>query len=144
MCVCVCVGRALRPKDSLPVPGSHPRAAAVKTLQAFAKQVNGTRPDLDSLLPPSLFACTGDTGAARLTTAECRLLCLRWSTVGFCKQWVWQQVADFLTRWGYQPIPGTAHDLVFRVGKLVEELGWARSKQAKLCGLYIIGKAKSL
>ena len=63
---------------------------------------------------------------------------------GFCKHWVWHQVAEFLTKGGYQAVQGSAHDFMLKVAQLVEELGWARSKRAKLCRLYIIGKAKSL
>ena len=46
---------------------------------------------------------------------------------GFCKQWVWLQVAKFLTKGGYQQVPGTANDFVVQGGKLTEELGWAHS-----------------
>ena len=55
----VVYGRTLRPKDSLPIPGTHARKEAVRAIEAFAKQVGGKCPDLDNLLPHSLFPCSG-------------------------------------------------------------------------------------
>jgi|Transcript_15964 hypothetical protein len=60
---------------------------------------------------------------------------------GFCKQWVWDQVAAFLTEGGHKKVPGSAKDFVATVSALVEKLCCSRNKQAKLCRLYIIGKA---
>ena len=146
-------GRALQPKDSLPIPGTHTRNAAVKAIQAFAKQVNGTCPNLECMLPPpKLFPCTGETlkrvqQASQTPSADFyvrivdKVTGVLW---GLCRHWVWQQVEEFLTKGGYQPVQGSANDFMLNVAYLVEELGWARSKRGKLCRVYIIGKAKSL
>ena len=144
-------GRTLRPKDSLPIPGTHARKKTVKAIEAFAKQVGGTCPDLNTQLPPSLFPCTGDT-LKRVQQASRKLSADFYVRIvdkgvgvlrGFCKHWIRLQVAKFLTKGGYQQVSATTSDFMMQVGKLATDLGWA-SKRAKLCRLYIIGKAKSL
>ena len=144
-------GRTLRPKDSLPMRGTYMPKEAVKAIEAFATEVGGKYPYLDTELPPSLFPCTGDT-LKRVQQASKKLSVDFYVRIvdkgagvlwGFCKHGVWLQVAEFLTKGGYQRVPRTASDFVMQVGKLAAELGWARSERAKLC-LYITGKAQSL
>ena len=93
----------------------------MKAIQAFAKQVNGTCPNLDCMLPPpKLFPCTRDT-LKRVQQVSQKLSADFYVHIidkgagvlgGFCKHWVWQHVAEFLTKGGYQAVQGSAKDFM--------------------------------
>ena len=142
----------LRPRDQLAVPGRLAREAAKNGITAFARRVHGKVPDLDRLLPPSLFSNTGHTlrRFRHIVEQPSQSFYVRivdkgaGQLLGFCRLWVWDQTASFLTQGGYQNVPGSTKDSVTTVSRLVQELGWSQNKQARLCRLYIIGKAKSL
>ena len=55
------LGNVLQPRDQLPVTGRIALDAATKGITAFVRQVHGTVPDHDRMLPPSLFPNTGHT-----------------------------------------------------------------------------------
>ena len=63
---------------------------------------------------------------------------------GFCRRWVSEEAAKLLVQGGYKIVASSANDFAKTVNDLFEKLRWSRNKQAKLCRLYIIQKARSL
>ena len=145
-------GCVLRPKDPLPVTGRQARKAAVSALNRFASQVGGKLPNLDTMLPRELF---GERSAllhsvrgkveelsehmyVRIVDKGAGVL---WA---FCKHWLWKQTEQFLVKEHYSSCAETPDRVREATAALIFERGWNANPRARMCVLYIIGKAKSL
>ena len=145
-------GQVLRPRDGLPVNGLKARDVAYKAIQAFAKQVKGTVPDLHTSLPASLFPESGaDLKYVQTTVTD--LSCILYVRIvdrgpgelwGFCRTRAWDVVHNFLTKEGYKPVKETAVECHKLMSSIAENKGWPVNTGAELCRLYLIGKAKRL
>ena len=109
-------GQVLRPRDGLPINGLKARDVTCKAIQAFAKQVKGTMPDLHTSLPASLFPESG-ADLKYVQTVVTDLSCMLYVRIvdkgpgelwGFCRAWAWDVVHDFLIKEGYKPVKETA------------------------------------
>ena len=145
-------GVALRPRDPLPVTGRRARRCAVRALSTFADQVQGKLPDLDVYLPDFLFPERGNLlfSVRRKVETIADHLVVRivdkgtgelW---GFCRHWLWKTTEEFLRKENYIPSDATPEQVTSEIAKLVSSKGWNTNSKARMCALYIIGKAKSL
>ena len=127
-------------------------SAAVSALNRFASQVGGTVPNLDTMLPRDLF---GERGAllhkVRSTVEELsEHMYVRIVDKGagvlwaFCKHWLWKQTEQFLVKEQYSTCAETPDAVRQATAALICERGWNANPRARMCVLYIIGKAKSL
>jgi hypothetical protein len=145
-------GTRVRPKDPLPIPGHEARAAAIKCLQAFGKQVHSTVADVPQLIPAHHFAEPGrDLQFVReqvLTLSQSLYIRIVDKGVGqvwgFCKWWVWGVLESFVRAEGYVTSSASPSDVKSKILKLVEQNGWDGNPQGMLCTMYLLGKAKSL
>ena len=145
-------GRVLRPRDALPINGLKAREVTCKAIQAFAKQVKGAVPDLQSSLPAYLFPESGN-GLKYVQNVVAHVSCMLYVPIvdkgprvlwGFCKTWAWDVVHEFLHKEGYKAVQHTAAECHRLMSSIAVHQGWSVDSKAELCRLYLLGKAKSL
>ena len=145
-------GALLRPRDPLPMNGLRVRSIACKGIKAFAQQIGGKLPDLETSLPEHLFPQSGkDLRRVQAVAESIRgVLYVRivdkgaghiW---GFCAAWMWDTVREFLLKEGYTETTATGDTIMTLPQGIVADKGWRGNKQCRMCHLYLIGKAKSL
>ena len=145
-------GTVLRPRDGLPINGLKAREVTCKAIQAFAKQVKGAVPNLNTSLPAYLFPESGN-GLKYVQSVVSDVACMLYVRIvdkgpgklwGFCKAWAWDVVREFLNKEGYKPVQDTSAECHRLMSSIAANQGWSVNSKAELCRLYLLGKAKSL
>ena len=64
--------------------------------------------------------------------------------LSFCKAWVWEAITEIVKTEVYCETKETEKEATHLMAAVVAEMEWARNEPAKICRLYLIGKAKRL
>ena len=126
-------GTVLRHRDALPINGLKAREVTCKAIQAFATQVNGAVPDLDTSLPVSLFPESGN-GLKYVQSVVADVSCMLYVRIvdkgpgvlwGFCKAWTLDVVHEFLHKEGYKPVQDTTAECHRLMSSIAVHQGWS-------------------
>ena len=142
----------LRPNDPLPLKGTKVRARLFKDITKIAGQIGAEVPNLEHMLPSTLWCESGSTvrHVEQQATAICASHYVRivdkgvgvmW---GFCRQWMWDILEEFLIQEGYTRCNQSQQDITAQIRKIIQSNGWDNDQAGRIASLYLIGKAKSL
>ena len=142
----------LRPNDSLPLKGTKVRARLFKDITKIAGQIGAEVPNLQHMLPSTLWCESRSTvrHVEQQATAICASHYVRivdkgvgvmW---GFCRQWMWDILEEFLIQEGYTKCNQSQQDITAQIQKIIQSNGWDNDQAGRIASVYLIGKAKSL
>ena len=63
---------------------------------------------------------------------------------GFCRQWFWDTTRGFLRAEGYRQDGLSPQEVTDLLKQAMDVHKWPHNPRAQMCGIYIIGKGKSL
>ena len=143
---------SLRPNYPVPVPGSHTRDKAITGIKDFCRHLQVLVPDLDLLLPPSLFPESGNLllQIRKLSRFLAKFQYIRvvdkgademW---GFCPTWVWDKVEEFMRAEKFINTRWQKPDWDQSISAAVQAMALQRNPQGRMCVLDVLAKAKSL
>ena len=145
-------GARLANKDPLPSDGASCHADVVTDLEQLARLRNVPLPNLQCLLPHTVFTSSSGMLSHIQTIAQSlnkvaiirtvdKSLGTMW---GFCRVWVWEQTQKFLHAERYSVTTRSRDSVLNGLPELVHSKGWVASHNARLAMLYLIGKGKSM
>ena len=150
-------GTPLRATDPLPCSGARSREHAMSSLTQLARtlQIQHTFPPhvLSQCLPESEWQAPATLRhriqviAHNLSSVACIRVADKSSTMmfAFCRQWVWDQTAQFLLSEEYDPQPLTDSTRISAsLHRIIRKNRWPVNTSRRLPLLYLLGKAKSL
>ena len=145
--------QVLRSKDPLPIRGADARTKAISECVALARMLNVPFPEnWEVSLPQHLFPETGNMLnwaqhiAEQLSTVAIVRVVDKFPGAlwGFCRNWMWQQLQQFLCKEKYQSHHTSPKQIIQGLTKLLTRRTWSVSRDARMALLYLIGKGKSL
>ena len=150
-------GAPLRATDPLPCSGTRSRHQAVNSLAQLAHtlhiQHTYTPTSIAALLPPEnwnrepLLRHKVQNLARSLSSMACVRVADKGSTMlfAFCRQWVWDETAQFLLSEKYDPRPLSGNNNIqTALHDIIKKNKWPVNTARSLPLLYLLGKAKIL